>query len=58
MRNNEDWFNVLNTCRDKIAEPCKLQEGFELPINENTTEQGKEISNDAERIEGKKLLKA
>ena len=58
MKNNEGCFNVLNICIDKIAEPCKLQKCFELPINENTTEQGKEMSNDAERIEGKKLLKA
>jgi len=57
MKNNEDWFNVLNICRDKMAEPWRLQKGFELLVNENPTEQGEEMSNDAERIEGKKLLK-
>lgn len=40
-----------------MAEPWRLQKGFELLVNENPTEQGEEMSNDAERIEGKKLLK-
>ena len=57
MKNNEDWFNVLNICRDKMAEPCRLLKGFELLTNENTTKQGEEMSNDTERIRGKKLLK-
>lgn len=40
-----------------MAEPCRLQKGFEFLMNDNTTDQGKEMSNDAERIANKKLLK-
>lgn len=29
--NNEDWFSVLNICRDKIAEPCKLHKVLNYP---------------------------
>lgn len=35
----------------------RLLKGSESLMNKNTTEQGKEMSNDAERIAGKKLLK-
>lgn len=58
MKNNEDWFNVLNICRDKMAKSCKLRKGFELLMNANTTEQEEEMSNGAKkRIVGQKLLK-
>lgn len=49
MKNNEDWFNVLNICRDKMAKSCKLQKGFELLMNANTTEQEEEMSNGAKK---------
>lgn len=56
MKNNEDWFNVLNICRDKMAKSCKLQKGFELLMNANTTEQEEEMSNGAKKNRGPEIV--
>lgn len=57
MKNNEDWFNVLNICKDKNhGRTMQTPKRFGA-THENTTKQGEEMSNDAERIAGKKLLK-
>lgn len=54
MKYNEDWFTCYIFAEIKWQ---RLQKGFESLMNKNTTEQGKEMSNDSERIAGKKLLK-